>query len=150
MPRRRLLALASVMVFGAVVWLAGLRGEKPTPPWSEVAPGVWRTAAMPFGHALVADGHALLIDAPHDPAPLLKDARVSQIDAVLLTHHHHDTCAKAADLLAAKVPVRAPKASAEWLTVAGVKKHWQESIPLRGSRTAYFVVPTGFDGVECS
>src|SRR5262249_29176699 len=53
-------------------------------------------------------------------------------------------------LLAAGVKVRAPKASAEWLTPEGVRKYWQESLPLRSSRTAYLVVPEGFPGIHCS
>jgi len=46
--------------------------------------------------------------------------------------------------------VQASKASAEWLTPAGVAKYWKESIPLRGSRTAYLVLPVGLEGVDCS
>ncbi|MFL5341580.1 MAG: MBL fold metallo-hydrolase [Gemmataceae bacterium] len=149
MNRRRRLALVSALICGAAAWLGSSYGDKPTPTWEEAAPGVWRSREMPYGHALVADGHALLIDAPHDAGPLKKDANVTQIDAILLTHHHLDNCARAADFLAAKVPVRAPKSSADWLLPAQVKKFWQESIPLRNSRTAYFVLPVGID-VDCS
>jgi glyoxylase-like metal-dependent hydrolase (beta-lactamase superfamily II) len=52
--------------------------------------------------------------------------------------------------LAAKVPVRAPKASADLLSIEGVKKYWQDSLPLRNSRTNYLVVPVGFDGIDFS
>lgn len=151
MRRRPMLVALCVLVCTLAVWLGNnLHGEKPTPSWVEIAPGIWRTSAAPHGHALVADGRALLIDAPHDAADLREHAKVTAVDAVLLTHHHFDTCAKAAEFLAAKVPVRAPKASAEWLTPEAVKKFWLESIPLRNSRTAYFVLPTGLDGVDCS
>lgn len=36
------------------------------------------------------------------------------------------------------------------MTTANVAKFWKESIPLRTSQTAYFVHPTGFDGIDCS
>ena len=48
------------------------------------------------------------------PADALKAHGIKKIDAVLLTHHHRDTCAAAGKYLADKVPVRAPKASAAW------------------------------------
>src|SRR5256885_7056532 len=107
--RRRLLALTvSLCALALAVWLGGaLRGEKPVAAWEQVAPGIWRTTAIPHGHALVADGHTLLIDSPHDIGGLLKDAKVSEIDAVLLTHHHHDTSALPAEFVAKKIPVRA-------------------------------------------
>src|SRR5262245_6280743 len=146
MSRRVALAFLVVVIFAGVAWL---RGDKPTPPWIQVEPGVWRSTAAPFGHALEADGHALLIDAPHD-LKSIPNSTIKTIDGVLLTHHHLDTCASAGGFEAAKVPVRAPKASAEWLTPAGVEKFWRESIPLRNSRTAYFVVGAGIDGIEYS
>ena len=151
MKRRPLILILSVALLMVTVWFAeGLRGEKPAPAWREVAPGIWRSTAMPHGHALVADGHVLLIDAPHDPARLLRDAKVTQIDAVLLTHHHRDTCALAAKFIKDKMPVRAPKASSDWLSPAAVTKFWAESIPLRNSRTSYFVVPEGINGIDFS
>jgi glyoxylase-like metal-dependent hydrolase (beta-lactamase superfamily II) len=75
---------------------------------------------------------------------------VNKIDAVLLTHHHRDTCAAVGSFLTAGVPVRAPKTAAEWLSPDGVRKYWQESIPLRNSRTSYLVVPVGFEGLDYS
>src|SRR5262249_917666 len=80
----------------------------------------------------------------------LRQQGVRKPEAVLLSHHHRDTCAAAAGYLAARVPVRAAKASAEWLTPDGVRKDWQESLPLRNSRTAYPVGPVGLEGVDCS
>lgn len=146
MSRRVALASIVLIVFAGVAWL---RGDKPTPPWREIASGVWRSTAAPFAYALESDGHALLIDAPHGPESI-RNSRIHTIDGVLLTHHHLDACAKAAEFVAAKVPVRAPKASAEWLMPAGVAKFWRESIPLRNSRTAYFVVGAGIDGIDFS
>src|SRR5881628_1555548 len=130
MRRRPLVLVFSLVALALAAWLGGaLRGEKPVAAWEQVAPGVWRTSAMPHGHALVADGHALLIDCPHDAAGLLKDAKVNQIDAVLLTHHHHDTSVLAAEFIAKKIPVRASIQSADWLSPAAVAKFWNESIP---------------------
>ena len=143
--------VVSVCLFGVVAWLGGLlRGERPQADWKEIVPGVWRTADMPFGYALVNEGHALLIDCPQPAEGLKRSARIEQIDGVLLTHHHFDSCARLGEFLAAKIPVRAAKASAEFLGPEAVKKFWQDSIPLRNSRTAYFMAPAGFEGVDFS
>ena len=152
MTTRRLAILcSSAATLAIAVWLGGaLRGQRPEAAWKEVSPGVWRTVEMPFGFAVVADGHALLIDCPQPVDGLKQAAKVDTVDMVLLTHHHLDTCARVGDYLAAKVPVRAAKASADFLSPAAVNKFWQESIPLRNSRTAYFMVPVGFDGIDFS
>jgi glyoxylase-like metal-dependent hydrolase (beta-lactamase superfamily II) len=68
----------------------------------------------------------------------------------MLTHYHRDTAAFAGRFLAESVPVRAPRASAEWLTPEGVRTYWRTSLPLRNSRTAYLVLPEGLTGVDCS
>jgi glyoxylase-like metal-dependent hydrolase (beta-lactamase superfamily II) len=145
---RVLPALLSLVLVGAAAWLGGAQ-ERPANAWQEAAPGVFRTPGFPAGYALVDDGHALLIDAP---APLdgLKAQGVRKIEGALLTHHHWDACAQAAPLLAEKIPVRASKQAAEWLTPDNVRKYWQESIPLRHSRAAYLVAPLGLEGVDCS
>ncbi len=117
--------------------------------WKEVAPGVFRSPGPPFGYALCDGDAALLIDAPCGPDGL-KAQGTKTIDAVLLTHHHRDTAAFAGRYLADKVPVRAPKASADWLTPDGVRKYWKESLPLRNSNTAYLVLPEGLEGIDCS
>jgi glyoxylase-like metal-dependent hydrolase (beta-lactamase superfamily II) len=92
----------------------------------------------------------MLIDAPHGvEIQALQKNDVTKVEQVLLTHHHRDTCAQVAGLLAAGVQVRAPKASAEWLTPKEVARYWQDSLPLRNSRTSYLVVPEGFDGITC-
>src|SRR5262249_22965120 len=148
MTRSRLAIVgACTIAFAVAIWVSGvLRGELPDSTWKQLVPGVWRTTEQPFGYALVSDGHALLVDCPQSADGLITAAKVEQVDTVLLTHHHLDTCARVGDFLAAKTPVRSPKASAEFLAPAAVKKFWQESVPLRNSRTAYFMVPTGFDG----
>jgi glyoxylase-like metal-dependent hydrolase (beta-lactamase superfamily II) len=149
MRHRWLVGLMCLALVGGAAWLSR-RGEQPVAPgWVEVAPGMLRSAQLPAGYALVDGDRALLIDAPRGPEGLAAHG-VKQVEGVLLTHHHRDTCAAAERFLADGVPVRAPKASAEWLTSAGVQKYWQESLPLRNSRTAYMVLPVGLKGVDCS
>jgi glyoxylase-like metal-dependent hydrolase (beta-lactamase superfamily II) len=151
MTRRWGVALFCFGVLGAAAWLggAGQGNDKAPADWTEVTPGVWRSRELPAAHALLDGDAALLIDAPRRAAGLDK-LGVKKVEAVLLTHHHRDTCAAAAAYLADHVPVRAAKASAEWLTPEGVRKYWQESLPLRNSRTAYLVLPAGLDGIDCS
>jgi glyoxylase-like metal-dependent hydrolase (beta-lactamase superfamily II) len=149
--RRTLIALGCVGVLLAAAWL-GLHGDaenKPAVTWTEVAPGVWRSPGSPAGYALVSGENALLIDAPCAADDLLKRG-VKKIDAVLLTHHHRDSAALAAQFVAEKIPVRASKKAADWLTVEGVRKYWRDSLPLRNSQTAYLVLQEGIDGVDCS
>jgi glyoxylase-like metal-dependent hydrolase (beta-lactamase superfamily II) len=148
MRKRGILLLVSLTLFAAAAWLATAGDDKPPPAaWTEVAPGVLRSPGLPAGYALTDGDAALLIDAPLPPESL-KPHGVTKIDAVLLTHHHRDSCAAAGRFLAAGVPVRAPREAAEWLTPAGVSKYWKESLPLRNSRTAYLVVPAGIDGID--
>ncbi len=151
MKRRWFLAVVCLVVVAVAAWLArnGVADKPASPAWSEVTPGVWRSPELPAGYALVEGDNALLIDAPVTADGLSK-AGVKTIDAVLLTHHHRDTCSAVPSFLTTKVPVRAPKASAEWLLPEGVKKYWEESLPLRNSRTNYLVVAAGFDGLDCS
>lgn len=145
--RQTLLCLICVAVIGPVTWMAQTRsGDDKQPSWTEVVPGILRTAGYPAGHALVDGKAALLIDAPHG-LPGLPDRR---IEGVLLTHHHRGAVGALGELLKLDIPVRAPKGAAEWLTIDGVRKYWRESLPLRGSRTAYQIVPQGFDGIDYS
>jgi glyoxylase-like metal-dependent hydrolase (beta-lactamase superfamily II) len=139
---------------GGLIWAAWFSGagqEKTAEPtnWIEVHPGVLRTPSLPSGYALVDGNSALLVDSPQDSLGV-KARGVNKIDAVLLTHHHRDACAAARQYLEAKIPVRAPKASAEWLLPEKVRSYWQAALPLRTSRAAYLVVPVGLDGVDCS
>jgi glyoxylase-like metal-dependent hydrolase (beta-lactamase superfamily II) len=143
-------AAVCLVVVSAAAWFGAGKSDKKEPnKWNEAAPGVFRTPGLPAGYALIDGDHALLIDAPR-PADGLTDRGVKTIDAVLLTHHHRDAVAAAGRFLSDKVPLRAPKASAAWLTRDEVTKYWKESLPLRNSNTAYFVVPEGLDGVDCS
>jgi glyoxylase-like metal-dependent hydrolase (beta-lactamase superfamily II) len=148
---RRLAAVLCLSALAAAGWV-GTRdgaGRKAGGRWAEVAPGVFRSPGLPAGYALVAGERALLIDAPAGIEGL-KAHGVKKVDAVLLTHHHRDSAAQAGRFLADKIPVRAPKASAPWLTPEGVRRYWKESLPLRNSRTAYLVLPEGLPGVDCS
>jgi glyoxylase-like metal-dependent hydrolase (beta-lactamase superfamily II) len=148
---KRLTALGCLAIVAVVAWLGttGYGGKKNASTWIEVAPGILRTSGYPAGYALLDGENALLIDAPQTAAGL--DAHgIKKIDGVLLTHYHRGSCAAVGTFLKEGVPVRAPKAAAEWLTPEGVKKYWQESLPLRNSRTAYLVVPEGFGGIDCS
>lgn len=143
-----LLCLALIAFAG---WLGsgGVDGAS-TPEWIEVAPGILRTAQFPAGYALIDGKNALLIDAPHS-AEGLKKHGIERIEGVLLTHHHRDTCIAARKLLADKVPVRAAKAGAEWLTPENVRKFWQGAVPLPNSRVGgYLVLPEGLEGVDCT
>ena len=117
MIKRCFLVGSCLLVIAAAVWIAGAGygDKKTTAAWTRVAPGVYRTPGLPAGYALVDKGSALLIDAPQDAAGLAGHG-VKEVDAVLLTHHHRDTCAAAGRFLAAGVKVRAPRAAAEWLT----------------------------------
>jgi len=151
MKRRGWALLATCIGVAAIVWLGtSTHGARPNAKWSEVAPSIWRSNDAPYGYALVADGHALLIDAPQPIDGLREAAMVKTVDRVLLTHHHYDGCAHAAAMIKEGMPVAAPKAGSPWLMPAEVRKFWQESIPLRNSRTAYFVLPEGIDGIDCS
>src|SRR5438874_7327649 len=145
MKTRGLTALLSLAAVGVAAWIGGAGSGGPAADaWAEVAPGVLRSPGTTAGYALRDGDAALLIDCPLGTDGL-KAHGVKKVEAVLLTHHHRDSCAAAGKLLAAGVPVRASKAAAEWLLPAAVRKYWQESLPLRGSRTAYLVVPVGLD-----
>src|SRR5205814_499462 len=96
----------------------------------------------------VAGDKALLIDAPPGTGDLTKQG-VRQIEGVLLTHYHRSVTAGLHGLPKA-VKIQAPKKAEEWLAPKAVEKYWRDSIPLRGSRTAYLVLPVGFDGIDYS
>lgn len=151
MQPRSLLALFCIGLIGLVAWLSQA-DTKPAKPqaWDEVVrPGVHRTKASPHSYAVVSGKKALLIDATV-PLDALKELGVDAVETVLLTHHHRDTAEFAAEYRRAGVPVRAAKESAEWLTPENVTKFWKDSIPLRNSRTAYFVLAEGVPGVDCT
>jgi glyoxylase-like metal-dependent hydrolase (beta-lactamase superfamily II) len=145
--------LLAVSCFTAVAALAWFTAADPEPAnltrWERVADNIYRTKTMPYGYALVDRDKLLLIDATVPPEAVA-ELGVKTIDAVLLTHHHRDTAEFASAYCKKGVAVRAPKESAEWLTPVNVTKFWKDSIPLRNSRTAYFVLPEGVEGIDCT
>jgi glyoxylase-like metal-dependent hydrolase (beta-lactamase superfamily II) len=150
MNKRVLAGLACLALVAAAWWGSHIAGGKERDGWEEVLPGVFRSPGLPAGYALVEGEAALLIDAPQDRAGLAPRG-VKTVEAVLLTHHHRDACAAVGSYLKDGTTVRAPKASAEWLTPANVAKYWKEAIPLRDSKKAdYLVLPAGVDGIDCS
>ena len=85
MPARMLTAAFCLTLVGVAAWLRSSAQTHPVPRWTEVAPGILRSPGVPAGYALVANGQALLIDAPH-PADGLP-----AVATVLLTHYHRDS-----------------------------------------------------------
>lgn len=143
-----MMLLSGIVLIGAV-WLASSGPAAADAEWIEAAPGILRTASLPAGYALIDGNRALLIDAPN-AGQGLKARGIDSIEGVLLTHYHRGSCAGAAELLKQGVKVRAAKSATPYLTVEGVKKYWQESLPLRGSNTAYLVLAEGLNGIDCS
>ncbi len=153
MLAHRLLALACLAVLAAAAWLVRTDAKRDVAGWKKVHETgglrVFRSESHPAAYLVSADGKIILIDAPAGPEMLGEDPPAKP-ELVLLTHHHRDTTAGVARFLTAKLPVRAPKSSAEWLAPDAVEKFWKESIPLRNSRTAYFVAPVGVAGIDFS
>src|SRR5438876_695049 len=117
---RYLAGVVAACALGVAVWL-GHEQKTESGRWRQVAPGVLRSGRLPAGYALIDGESALLIDAPHGPEGLAEHG-VKKVEAVLLTHHHIDTVAAAAEFLKAGTPVRAPRSSATWLTPDNVRK----------------------------
>ncbi len=105
---------------------------------------------LPCSYAIIEEEAALVIDASIGADLETLKKRAAKLELVLLTHHHRDSCARAEEWFNAGIYVQAPKASAEWLTAPNVAKYWQESLPIRNSRTAYLVVPEGMKGIDCT
>jgi glyoxylase-like metal-dependent hydrolase (beta-lactamase superfamily II) len=144
-----LAVLLGVLGFLVIQQSEKIRGIAFKPRWiplpGTTSPVVHVCTTEPRAYLIEANDRGVLIDCPDDlPAPPVP------VDFVLLTHHHRDSVGGVQKFLDSNVPVRANKLSADWLTTANVAKFWKESIPLRNSRTAYFVHPTGFDGIDCT
>jgi len=147
--RRRLLCIAlCVSVLVVAGWLGRGGQEKTKSGWTEIAPGVLRSPGPVAGYALLAGDKALLIDAPAESGDLANHG-VRRIDGVLLTHYHRSVCAGLFDL-PKDVKIQAPEKAEEWLSPKPIEKYWRESLPLRGSRTAYLVLPVGLEGIDYS
>jgi glyoxylase-like metal-dependent hydrolase (beta-lactamase superfamily II) len=149
MRSRIVLAASCVFTVAVVAWFTRAEPRAELKHWTRLAEGVFRTKDGPYGYALLSGDRVLLIDATVPPEAV-DELGATTTDAVLLTHHHRDTATHASEYRVKKVPVRAPKESADWLTPENVARFWKESVPLRNSRTAYFVLPEGIEGVDCS
>jgi glyoxylase-like metal-dependent hydrolase (beta-lactamase superfamily II) len=118
---------------------------------------VWRSPGIPASYAIVEDGRALLIGGCADAAP-----SGTQVERVLLTHHHRDTNPAAPALVARGIPVLAPRLSAPWLAPESVQARWKICLPrpIPGKEPAlhdrsfdtweYFVHPEGVAGIQCT
>jgi glyoxylase-like metal-dependent hydrolase (beta-lactamase superfamily II) len=146
---RTLLAVCCLVTVAALAWFTAAEPKGALKQWEMLSDGVYRTKESPYSYALVSGERALLIDASVPPG-VVKELGAKTIEAVLLTHHHRDTARYASEYRAAKVPVRAPKESADYLLPDSVARFWKDSVPLRNSRTAYFVLPEGVEGVDCT
>jgi glyoxylase-like metal-dependent hydrolase (beta-lactamase superfamily II) len=150
MRSRVLLAVVCISVVAVAAWFSAADPKADALKiWVKVDEGIYRTKEMPHCYALVSGEKALLIDASVPPETIA-ELGVKTVEAVLLTHHHRDAVEFASEYRKKGVAVRAPKESAEWIKPENVAKFWKESIPLRNSRTAYFVLPFGIEGVDCT
>lgn len=163
---RRLVTMGvTVLLSFAAAWYAGGQPAPSveSPAWLDVAPGVLRSAGYPCAYALVDKDAVLLIGAARGAdVKSLKKHGVQRIELCLLTHHHRDSTARAAELIAAGVPVRASKTAAEWLLPEGVQKYWETSVPMLPQDRepnlrdrsfglfSYLVHPVGIAGIDCA
>src|SRR5688500_13762238 len=107
-------ACLAILVGSAVVGLgaAPSQADDGVAAWTQVAPGVLRSPGIPCSYALVDGDAALLVGAASEASkPTLRSHGVETIELVLVTHHHRDSVASLADLLAAGAVARAPAAS---------------------------------------
>lgn len=163
--RRAVVGLVIVAVVVAVLWLAVGRNRRLAPPsdlpgttatWQLVHDGgkfvVHRATTTPASYLIAVGDLGVLIDPadgvppPFHTVPAVRPSAWENVHARtrLLTHHHRDGDGTGApEMITAMCDERAPKLSAEWLEPANVAKFWKESIPLRNSRTGYFVHPAG-------
>lgn len=147
------------------IWLAvtvSLAGDGEPSCWGGVLPCVFQSEGYPHAYALVHGKAAILIGAGGG-ADLagLKVRGVEQVELVLLTHHHRDSCQRATDFVAAGISVRAPKKAEGFLLPAGARDYWQTSLPAESpgrfppllerswNRWAYLAHPTGVEGIRC-
>jgi glyoxylase-like metal-dependent hydrolase (beta-lactamase superfamily II) len=154
---------AAVIALGAVALAACAEPPKREPTWQRVTEHVWRSPGTPAAYALVDGDGALLFGAPEGADPSeLQYAGITALEGAYLTHHHRDSVAQAAAWAATGIPVRAPRASAPWLTPEGVHKFWRGFLPSATPPAAasasarllgtwdYLVAPAGLAAVDCS
>ncbi len=153
MSQRALLGCSCLLLLVALAWLTTDTPTKETAPaipgWSIVHQtpkfNVHRSSTIPAAYLIEANGRGLLLGCPEGLAET-----PMPVDRVLLHHHHRDAVGGVQKYLDAKVPVSAPQESLAYLDRDRVTKFWKETIPLRNSRTGYFVHPVGFMGIENS
>jgi glyoxylase-like metal-dependent hydrolase (beta-lactamase superfamily II) len=116
-------------------------------PWKLITSGVYRSESIPYSYMIVDEKHAVAIDASTTLQTWQKHHR-EPVELVLLTQHDRDSVRELGSFLSAQIPVRAAPEAKEFLDREAVTKFWKESIPLRNSRTGYFVHPVGFEGVR--
>ncbi len=161
--RSALASLLTIFVLATVWWVGTPLPAAVDDVWTEVTPGVWRCRGTVAGYAMVEGDAAMLIGAGRGmDLAALRSRGIKHIEGCLLTHHHRDSTALARQFVAAGIPVRASKGSAEWLTPDGVKQFWQTSLPivpptrepaLRDRSLgifAYLMHSEGIAGIDCS
>jgi glyoxylase-like metal-dependent hydrolase (beta-lactamase superfamily II) len=130
------------------------------PAWSEVSPGVMRSAGLPCSYALIDGDAALLIGAARGVDAAELDQK---IERVLVTHHHRDSIARLREFIESGAKASAPKASADWILPEQVGTFWKTAMPRPAEsgrepplkeRTfndwVYLVLPEGIANVDCS
>ena len=155
--------LVGCSVWALSLWLVtpGVAADKSQVPesWTRVAAGVYQSPGSPHAYALVDGASALVIGAARQANLAgLRPHGVKSVESVLVTHHHRDTAAQVGHFLKSGIRVRAPKLSAPWLTMEGVRKFWDTAIPspkpsemLRTFTQWNFLVHAeGFEGIDCS
>lgn len=155
----RRFAVAALALFLA----ACAEPPKREPTWSRVSEHVWRSPGTPAAYALIDGDAALLFGAPAGADPLeLQYAGITGLEGVVLTHHHRDSVLQAPAWSGRGLTVRAPRASAPWLTPEGVQGFWRGFLPPSpppaepGAKARtfetwdYLVLPEGMAAVDCS
>ena len=156
----RLLSLFAFLVFFAAIPFTARVAHAAENSWTEILPGVLRSAGQPAAHALIDGSAALLIGAPPGADLAALKARGHTAELALLTHHHRDSCAQADAWVRAGIPVRAGQMSAAWLKPDAVENFWEKSMPRATpgrfpplferfwGQWNYFVHPIGIVGVN--
>src|SRR5688500_6241641 len=159
MNRRVPVAVAVVL---SALLLSCAEAPPREPTWMLVGDRVWRSPGSPAAYALVDGDGAILFGAPPGAdAGELKYAGITAIEGAYLTHHHRDSAGGAIAWTAAGIPVKAPRASAPWITPEGVQKFWRAYLPpstppLKAGASErafdaweYLLLPEGLGGVDC-
>lgn len=92
--------------------------------WQPIEEGLYRLAGRIGGYALVRDGHCLIVDPPRiDWAAALAELGIDHAEWVLATHHHRQTLAGAAALVAGGAELLAPAGEVD--LIARAADFWQ-------------------------